>query len=334
MRTEIEIKFDAGQIPGGADAILGPAQCGSDVAKRKEYTINNYFEKRTGADVEITLDEKDPRVPKVFALLDEYGVQRWIDRFDIYTEDELQAAPLLIVRPWGGVDVTGGLIFGTKYDGSQGCQRCGTGAPQTSPLILDRDDLKKAEKRRLAFRGIGDVLVHDVDVEPLLAAGVTGALFWPTYAETKGIREELRWQQMFIEHVMPPMSPKSLLDRTQVCPECRRGCFLRVSFHSPRYVYRREDLANIQDVNLTWEWFGEPPSPGDAERLREALALAGVEAKPAGYKRWADPYVLVTPKVMNLLRGKTKKEQKYQGCKFIPIWVEDGDAVAVLSGAR
>jgi hypothetical protein len=26
---------------------------------------------------------------------------------------------------------------------------------------------------------------------------------------------------------------------------------------------------------------------------------------------------------MNLLRGKTKKEQNYQGCGFFPVWVED-----------
>jgi hypothetical protein len=76
-----------------------------------------------------------------------------------------------------------------------------------------------------------------------------------------------------------------------------------------RFVYRREDLANIQDVNLTWEWFGEPPS------YSEGLGFM--------VGRWPLPCVLVTPKVMNLLRAKTKKEAKYQGCAFTPIWIED-----------
>ena len=35
------------------------------------------------------------------------------------------------------------------------------------------------------------------------------------------------------------------------------------------------------------------------------------------------PSVLVTPKVMSLLRGKTKKERKHQGCEFVPVWIED-----------
>ena len=74
-------------------------------------------------------------------------------------------------------------------------------------------------------------------------------------------------------------------------------------------MYRREDLANIQDVNLTWEWFGEPPWYSEGA----GMMMGGSQC----------PLVLVTPKVMNLLRGKTKKEQKYQGCRFIPIWIED-----------
>ncbi len=44
--------------------------------------------------------ENDPRVSKVFALLDQYGEERWVYRRDMYTEDELQAAPLLIMFPW------------------------------------------------------------------------------------------------------------------------------------------------------------------------------------------------------------------------------------------
>ncbi len=74
-----------------------------------------------------------------------------------------------------------------------------------------------------------------------------------------------------------------------------------------RVVYRREDLTNIPDFNLSWEWFGAPPVPHPD----------GLTGGPP------IPLMLVTPKVMNLLRGKTKKEQKYQGCDFFPIWIED-----------
>ncbi len=308
MKTTIEIRFHATDLPGGADAILGPSGCGPDVVKLIKYTWEEIGGiEHPGVKVEITLDETDPRVSKVFALLAEHGEEpSWVHRDDVYTEDELQAAPLLVLCPWGDKTVLGV----STYDMSNACPRCGTGERQTSPLDVSRGDLKKVEKRRIAGTIDGRILVHDVDVEPLLAAGVTGALFWPVYDKRPtGEIEELRWQQMCIEHVMPPMSPKSLLDRKHVCPDCRRGCFTHVSDYPLRFVYRREDLTNIQDVNLTWEWFGDGMG----------LTQDGV------WKEWArtpDPFVLVTPKVMNLLRAKTKKEAKHQGCEFVPIRIE------------
>ncbi len=307
MKTIVEIKFGGHRVPGGdADSILGPSQCGPEVVKLKEYTWEELGGvERPGVDVEITLDDKDPRVQKVLGLLAEHGVEPWVYRRDMYTEDELQAAPLLVLS---SSEADSALAW-TTYDESKACPKCGTGVRQTSPLhIVFPEAVKRMEKLRVAFTIENDVLVQDVHVEQLLAAGITGALFWPVYADNKvGVLEELRHQQLFIEHVMPPMSPKSLLDRTRVCPDCRRGWFIHVFMHPLRCVYRREDLANIQDVNVTWEWFGEPPSDNEH----------GLGGGPQY------PRVLVTPKVMNLLRGKTKKEAKHQGCRFTPIWVED-----------
>ena len=301
MKTNIEIRFDASDLPGGADAILGPSQCGKDVVEIREYTVLDIHNIK----VDVTLDENDPRVAKVFALLDEYGEQPWVTRRDIYTEDELQSAPLLVMSS----SEADSPLACAMYDDSKACPKCGTGVRQTSPLDMFRTDLKRLEKFRIVATHKNDILVHDVDVERLLAAGITGALFWPVYDDNKaGHVEQLRRQQAFIEHVMPPMSPTSLLDRKRVCPDCQRGWYTDVMNYPTRFVYRREDLANIQDFNVTWEWFGEPPS--DSE-------MGG------GPKH---PWVLVTPKVMNLLRGKTKKEQKYQGCRFTPIWIEDDKA--------
>ncbi len=308
MKTNIEIRFHATDIPGGADAILGPSGCGPDIVKLKAYTWEEIGGiEHPGLKVDITLDEKDPRVSKVFALLDKYGEERWVDREDIYTEDELQAAPLLVMFSTQADSAMGW----TTYDESKACPKCGTGVRQTSPLhIVFPEAVKRMEKLRVAFTIENDVLVQDVHVERLLAAGITGALFWPVHADNKaGVLEELRHQQLFIDHVMPPMSPKSFLNRKQVCSDCGRGWYTQVMDYPSRFVYRREDLANIQDVNLTWEWFGEP------EWYSE-----GAGTMMQGPRH---PWVLVTPKVMNLLRGKTKKEQKHQGCGFTPIWVED-----------
>ena len=144
-------------------------------------------------------------------------------------------------------------------------------------------NIKEVEKLRVAGTVSGDLLINDVDVKRLLAGGVTGALFWPVYAKSKGGDvEELRHQQAFIEHVMPPMSLKSLLNRTNVCPDCGRGWCKDIMNEPLRFVYRREDLANIQDFNLTWEWFGN--------------YLCTPEEALKGLGGWPDPIVAVKPK--------------------------------------
>lgn len=77
-------------------------------------------------------------------------------------------------------------------------------------------------------------------------------------------------------------------------------------FQQPgRLFYRAEDLADAKDFNGSREWFGDYFKESETQR-----------------ELWPHPLILVTPKVMNLLRGKTKKDQKYQGCDFIPIWIE------------
>lgn len=310
MKTIVTIKFGAHRIPGGVDAILGPTQCGPDVFKVTEYTIDTYFEHRTCINVELTLDATDERLPKVLALLAPHGEDNWVRREDVYTENELQAAPLLLVIPWGHRLVAGGMSYGTTYDVSNACQTCGTGARQTSPLIIDGEDLRTIEKLRIVGTHRGDILLYDVDVEQLIAAQVTGASFWPAQAKTKaGDLMDLRREQMIVEHVLPPLAPSSLLDRTAECLTCHRGGTHPVYGQPLRYVYRAEDLVGMKDVNVTWEWFGNYARSSEQ-------ALAGL---------WPDPTVLITPKVMNLLRSTKKKDAKYQGAYFIPIWIEDGE---------
>ena len=87
---------------------------------------------------------------------------------------------------------------------------------------------------------------------------------------------------------------------------CKRGRFNVLTDDPTRFVYRAEDLKNIQDFNLTWECFGSYP-----KSLEQALE-----------SYWPTPSVLVTPRVMNFFRGKTKKEKKYEGCSFTPVWIE------------
>ena len=307
MKTIIKIRFGAHRIPGGLDAILGPAQCGREVVEVSEYMIGGGVN-RMAINVTMTLDAQDERVAKVLALLAPHGEDDWLHYDDIYTEDELQAAPLLEVQPWGHRMFSAGIRYGTSYDQSTACLKCGAGVRQTSTLIINGEDLRSIDKLRVPGSRGEDFILHDLDVERLLAANVTGALFWPVSAKSKSSNlTELRRQQVFAQHTMPPMARGSTIERNAVCQLCHRGGFTTAPAPTVRLAYRADDLKDIRDFNLRWEFFGAVENFDDD--MKKGL--------------WPTQGLLVTPKVMNLLRGKTKKEQKLQGCHFIPIWIED-----------
>lgn len=306
MKTVVFIWFKVDTMAELTDRYLGPAQCGPDVAKVEEY---KYGGGKIGLDIEIKLDEGDERIAKVCALLTQHGEYHSSVRRDIYTEEDLQNAPLLQLTGGGDYDnvAFAGPHFGTTYDSSNACKQCGAGVRQTSGLVIDGDDERNIEKTRMAFTTHGGTLVHDVDGEKLVNAKFTGFHVWPIQSLRKnGTKVELRREQVLVENVLPPMAPSSLLDRSEVCPVCKRGRFNGLSFDPTRFVYRAEDLKNIQDFNLTWECFGS-----SARTPEEALSY-----------NWPKPALLVTPRVMNFFRGKTKKEKKYQGCDFTPVWIE------------
>lgn len=315
MKTIAFIWFKVDTIAELTDRYLGPAQCGPDVAKVEK---DAYGKDGLGLDIEIKLDDGDERIAKVCALLTQHGVDHTVRRDDIYTEEDLQNAPLLELSTGGDYDnvVVAGPHDGTTYDMSNACKQCGTGARQTSGVILRSDDERRLEKTRVAFSYNGDVYVHDVDGEKLVNAKFTGFNLWPIQSVQKnGTKVELRREQVLVENVMPPMAPSAILDRREVCPVCKRGRFNYLTYVPTRFVYRAEDLKNIQDFNLTWECFGS-----NARTPEEALS-----------GNWPRPSVLVTPKVMNFFRGKTKKEKKYAGVSFTPVWIEHANGTVSLA---
>jgi len=306
MKTFVRIIFKADTRAEVNDLYLGPAQCGPDVAQVEEY---KYGKGKIGFDVEIHLDEGDERIAKICALLKQHDEYHTVDRQDIYTEEDLQNAPLLELGAGGDYDnvASAGPRFGTTYDISNACKQCGTGVRQTSGVIIRGEDERCIEKTRVAFATHGALLVHDVDGEKLVNEKFTGFNLWPIQSLRKdGTKVELRREQVLIENVLPPMAPSAMLDRREVCPVCKRGRFNSLLDDPTRFVYRAEDLKNIQDFNLTWECFGSY-----AKSLEEALE-----------SYWPRPKILVTPRVMNFFRGKTKKEKKYEGVSFTPIWIE------------
>jgi hypothetical protein len=298
MKTEVQVLFHAQHIPGGLEAVLGPAGIASGAVEVQDFTMQG----KRQIWVDLTLDETDERLPILLGLLEQHGEAPWLNRWDRFTDAELEAAPLLLIAPKPQLEIFGGPRVGTTYDVADACKVCGAGARQTSALLIDGENLSDLEGRRAASTYYSDIIVEERLAGELASSGITGLSFRGVFAafETQ-VRLQLPWRQMCAAKTLPPMSPRSTgIIRHKHCA-CGRSGVTATHEQPTRLVYRAKDLADIQDVNLTWEWFGEPKFNGDVGR-----AL------------FPYPWLLVTPKVWRICRdaGVTQFD-------WIPIRVVD-----------
>jgi len=276
MRHEVKVTFDCSDIPGGVEAMLAEAGCRMDEAIIVDYPI---LKQR---DVTVTLLDTDERLPKLRELLERYGEPFTDFEVDKYTEEELDTARLLLLRPIGGREVDGGVKFGTTYDVSGSCPTCGAGARQTSALFLDGDwdELPKLDGRRAGGTYLWNTLLDDRLAAELDTLGLTGLVLHNVYALMLDKRQvKLRWRQISADRTLPRMAPQTTgfgLDR--LCKLCERSGYAPGG--AARIVYRASDLEGAGDVNLTWETHGW----GD---LQSDLRSSNIPV----------PFLLVTPRV-------------------------------------
>ena len=284
MKTKWSITFDARTVPGGAATILDAAGCGPDVAEVSEVPGSDIIK---GIYVWVKLDDGDERITKLHELLNRYSVEvKEVDYIE-YSNEDLQSARLLWMSPNINESVCAGLIEGTKYDMTDACANCATGARQTSALYIDGYDetLAMVRKHRAIGSFDGDILVDGGMAKKLKDAGVTGISFGEVRARLPSKKwRMLAREQILITHTMPPRRFESTTSEDKyLCKVCRRGGH----GYTPMKSYYSEDLVGMQDFNLTWEWYGEFwPKPKDKH----------------AYAKWPSPATLVTPKVMNIFR--------------------------------
>jgi hypothetical protein len=298
LKNVMNIRFEAGTIPGGALAILEPAGVNPNIARIIDGTAVgwNYIT------VYLELDEHDKRIAKVVELLAQYGLKP-DDMFTSieYSEEDRQTAPLLqvseVIEPqyYGVFD---GPLLGTKFDMEHACPTCGTGARKISPLYIDIDDLPRVRKHRAIWASFSGMLVDGGIKKKLIDQGVTGVSFGDVYARLKNKKRTMVAREHIIPtHTMPPLSPNSKVDRLAACKTCHRGGVQR----SADIAYRRQDLTDICDFNVSWEWFGPFDYDGNVKNAK-----------------FSSPAVLVTPKVMNILC-----EAGVKAFEWTPIFVDE-----------
>ncbi|MDI1446343.1 hypothetical protein [Polyangium sp. 6x1] len=297
MRTEVKIDFDGACLMGDPHSLMRAVGCGPDVVE-----VFGPVLKRLP--ICVTLDDSDARLPRLLELFKQHGVEWSEYRRDRYTDDEIQAARLIVMD---ASDLMSGIFagprVGTQYDMSEACKLCGAGARQTSAMVVDGERLQVLEGKRATTTWYNDILVEEKLAGALAESGATGLSFRGVFAafEKRG-HFQLPWRQLCATHTLPPMSPRSTGTKlSQPCP-CGRSCFGTFWEVPPRLAYRASDLADARDVNVTWEWFGSVNFNGDV--YDSVLAY---------------PWFLVTPKVWRIFR-----DAGVTGFDWLPIRIEDG----------
>ena len=298
MRTMAEIIFDVADVPGGGRSFLQRLDLGSDVAVIDDVPVLGVL------DATVRLYETDPRLQRLLDMLGKHGMT-WLElRRDVYTEEELDAAPLLVLQPLNTCCISGGAIYGTMYELTGACPACGTGARQTSGVFVDGEQLRDLEGRKLGATMSHHIFVDAEIAEELVRIGATGLSFRSVYARLPDDRQvKLRWQQLFAEKTLPRMSPRTTgIVRDRECKVCDRNGYATTMRVPPRFVYRKADLRNAADVNHSWENYGSALLKPD---LRDSFL--------------SHPWLLVTPRVRRVIvqAGATDVE-------WFPIRVEDG----------
>jgi hypothetical protein len=191
------------------------------------------------------------------------GPEPVVRRQVTYAEEDIRAAALVVLvvrRPEKG---HGGPRYGTEFDLSGACARCGTGAVQRGPLVVKPSELAKGGDVALTYDH--EVLLSPRLADALRSRGLPADALRPVRGR-KG--EAVEWVQLLPIFELPPVAPETRgLVRERPCPVCRRDGFY-VDAQAPlELVYPRAavDPASFPGAALTWERFGTSRIDGPAD---------------------------------------------------------------------
>ncbi len=268
----------------------------------KQMEVREYHEAPFGFDFDIEVD--NPAFEAWIQALQQRPdlIPRFVRVERLYTEKELDAAPLLLWRITSEAiqDDYYGLYPGRDKKGVgdyvRRCEVCGAPLEQIRDMLLNT--------RRMPKGGLSLTYGFEIILAPWLAralqeAGFTGFTLRPAWHYTRPHQGEPPLYQLVVTHTLPPMaSPPTEVENVQHCDVCgTTSRFLKNTHYweKIRYYeetdiyYTREAFAQAQDFNRTAELFG--------------------------VLRVAKPYVLISQRVYRWLR-----EHKIRGWKVVPVY--------------
>ena len=207
-----------------------------------------------------------------------------------YTKAETENAPyyeLKLICPFQGQDKVSATDFGVEYRYScDCCKRHSRILEQTSPMTLD---LKKIGKWQM-FTAPPEFIVRE-DVKQIIEqAGLSGIQFRPVL-DYKNRDLESTHCQIFVDHILPPMSKYTIQSDGGSLP-CKKCGSTAIYLENP-ITYTRKDLENAKDFNLS----------------QEHIFNYGMRV------------LVISKRARDIIKGAVRR------CNPVPILVEDGGVV-------
>jgi hypothetical protein len=222
----------------------------------------------------------------------------WMERVEhSYTDDELRSFPLLSLRLDAAERDSGGPAYGTEYDLSCACVKCGAGAVQTSALRFPETELPR--RGEIFQTGSFEYLVSERLKESLLDAGVRGVELRQAQAALGD--GPLPWFQVIPEHEMPPLHEATRGISRELCDVCGRSGFFRGTSEETQLAYPRVAGRSLNaDFAQTYERWGY-----------------GFLLDPLSASRLPTPRLLVSPRVLDVFRTNRVRGLDLQPVRFV-----------------
>jgi hypothetical protein len=297
MRLRGYVQFGVAKAEGDAlRAFARSLECENSVSETA--WTNPFFSHR--------FYEDDARLPIIRAWLAERGGTYAVTWLPVYTTAELRASRLLRLSIRRASVDGGSASDGTAYDDFVGCSTCGTGARQTGPALVIARELPR--RGLLCETHHGLPLSREPLTRELRAAGISGIELRQVIEHKKRI--PLPWWQWILQFTLPRMSAatRGIVRDTKPgwgCPVCQRN------MHGERINVVTEiayDAAAVHvdalpDIMATWECHGRSVLKPDPERHL--------------VRGFAQPFVIVKPRVMELMRSLKVREASFEPVRIV-----------------
>jgi hypothetical protein len=233
---------------------------------------------------------------KAVAELFDFSRRIGVGREYRYSARELKAASLLSVRYTRKAHGIGGPEAGTQYDFDAACPCCGTGALQTSELLVKG---RLPEQLDLIRIETGEWLVSQT-LAYALGERTSGSELRPVKSAKNG--HLLPWIQLLPRVTLPPVGAKTRgIEISEQCVCCLRDGHFGTTAEPFELHYGPQACELAADAMVTWEHFG-------LSRLR----------MPRSDTVLARPMLVISSRLFRELQT-----QKVRGLAFTPVICDD-----------